>query len=230
MSIVRLNTRRVEKIWGRRTFGPGLMIRLLIRTRLAKSGSRILAAAIERYSSNICLRLKNCRSRFILMMRWRASKAWREVRARLGQSLMPSPSQQSRSGPSKPCPRKSFGAPRSTGALSSLSTGTGHDAAMSFYSPAGTIHVIGAGLTLIEVQQNPENTFRLYDYGRPRELHLEESVAAARPVPYVRPSEARQIAGATLRLMPSSDILLAYAGSDIIGPDCKLAKPTAKSL
>ena len=41
------------------------------------------------------------------------------------------------------------------------------------YLPAGTVHAIGAGLSLIEVQQNSDITYRLYDYGRPRELHLD---------------------------------------------------------
>lgn len=50
-----------------------------------------------------------------------------------------------------------------------------------YYSPAGTVHAIGAGLTLIEVQQNVDLTYRLYDYGRPRELNLDEGVAAAKP-------------------------------------------------
>jgi mannose-6-phosphate isomerase len=53
-----------------------------------------------------------------------------------------------------------------------------------FYSASGTIHAIGAGITLIEVQQNSETTYRLYDYGRPRELHLEEGVAVADAVPF----------------------------------------------
>ncbi len=49
----------------------------------------------------------------------------------------------------------------------------------AYYSPAGTLHSIGAGLTLLEVQQNCDITYRLYDFGRPRELHLEEGIAAA---------------------------------------------------
>jgi len=49
-----------------------------------------------------------------------------------------------------------------------------------FYIPAGTVHAIGAGISLIEVQQNSDVTYRLYDYGRPRELHLEAGVAVAR--------------------------------------------------
>lgn len=47
------------------------------------------------------------------------------------------------------------------------------------YSPAGTVHAIGAGLTLIEVQQNIDLTYRLYDYGRPRELHLDDGLAVS---------------------------------------------------
>lgn len=50
-----------------------------------------------------------------------------------------------------------------------------------FYSPAGTVHAIGGGVSLIEIQQNLDLTFRLYDYGRPRELHLDEAVAVAKP-------------------------------------------------
>lgn len=41
------------------------------------------------------------------------------------------------------------------------------------YNQAGTIHAIGAGLIVVEVQQNVDCTYRLYDYGRPRELHLD---------------------------------------------------------
>ena len=56
-----------------------------------------------------------------------------------------------------------------------------------FYSPAGTVHAIGAGVSLIEVQQNVDVTYRLYDYGRGRDLHLEDGIAVAEPVPYVPP-------------------------------------------
>ncbi|PHP16257.1 mannose-6-phosphate isomerase [Sphingobium sp. IP1] len=48
-----------------------------------------------------------------------------------------------------------------------------------FYIPANTVHAIGAGVSLIEVQQNSDITYRLYDYGRPRELHLEEGMGVA---------------------------------------------------
>ena len=53
-----------------------------------------------------------------------------------------------------------------------------------FYIPANTVHAIGAGVSLIEVQQNADITYRLYDYGRPRELHLDQGVAVARGEPH----------------------------------------------
>ena len=45
--------------------------------------------------------------------------------------------------------------------------------------PAGTIHAIGAGIVLAEIQQHSEATFRLFDYGRPRELHEDNAVAVS---------------------------------------------------
>jgi mannose-6-phosphate isomerase len=50
--------------------------------------------------------------------------------------------------------------------------------------PAGTIHAIGGGISLVEIQQNSNVTYRLYDYGRPRELHLEDALAVANRGPY----------------------------------------------
>ena len=49
----------------------------------------------------------------------------------------------------------------------------------TYLIPAGTVHAIGAGLTILEIQQNSDITYRLYDYGRPRELHLDLGTAAA---------------------------------------------------
>jgi mannose-6-phosphate isomerase len=49
----------------------------------------------------------------------------------------------------------------------------------AFYVPAGTVHAIGGGLALCEIQQHSDITYRLYDYGRPRELHLEKAAQVA---------------------------------------------------
>ncbi len=59
------------------------------------------------------------------------------------------------------------------------------------YVPAGTVHAIGAGLTICEVQENSDITYRLYDYGRPRELHLEHGVEVSHLGPHEH--EARRI-------------------------------------
>ena len=49
----------------------------------------------------------------------------------------------------------------------------------SVFVPAGTIHAIGAGLVIAEIQQRSDTTFRLFDHGRQRELHIDDGVAAA---------------------------------------------------
>ena len=56
-----------------------------------------------------------------------------------------------------------------------------------YFVRAGTIHAIGGGLALLEFQQNSDVTFRLYDYGRPRELHLDEAIRVAKRRPYTEP-------------------------------------------
>ena len=48
------------------------------------------------------------------------------------------------------------------------------------YIPSGTVHAIGGGLRLLEVQQNCDVTYRLYDWGRPRELHIEKGLQAVK--------------------------------------------------
>ena len=53
------------------------------------------------------------------------------------------------------------------------------------YNPAGTIHALGPGLTVLEIQQAVDLTYRLFDYGRPRELHLEESREVVRAKPHL---------------------------------------------
>ena len=53
-----------------------------------------------------------------------------------------------------------------------------------FYLPAGTVHAIGPGLSLVEIQQNSDITYRLYDYGRPRELHLDAAMDVAQGTRY----------------------------------------------
>ncbi|MGH6633446.1 MAG: phosphoheptose isomerase, partial [Sphingopyxis sp.] len=91
-----------------------------------------------------------------------------------------------------------------------------------FYVPSGTVHAIGAGLTLIEVQQNSETTYRLYDYGRPRELHLEDGIAVSDPRPYAPyPSPGRIDDDRTILVHGPKFVLerLAGGGRTIALPD-----------
>jgi mannose-6-phosphate isomerase len=48
------------------------------------------------------------------------------------------------------------------------------------YVDAGTVHTIGPGSILVETQQNSDTTYRLYDYGRPREIHIDRALAATK--------------------------------------------------
>lgn len=100
-----------------------------------------------------------------------------------------------------------------------------------FYIPAGTVHAIGAGVSLIEIQQNSDITYRLYDYGRPRELHLDAGIAVARGEP-LDPSLRRAIPSrGTVELargryftahridgLPDAALMAEYAGPLLVIP------------
>jgi mannose-6-phosphate isomerase len=55
-----------------------------------------------------------------------------------------------------------------------------------FFVPGGTVHAIGAGVTLVEIQENSDTTYRMYDWGRtgpdgrPRETHVALALRAIR--------------------------------------------------
>jgi mannose-6-phosphate isomerase len=71
-----------------------------------------------------------------------------------------------------------------TGAIEQLVAWRPAAAGDTFLVPAGTVHAIGSGLTLVEIQEPSDVTYRLYDYGRPRELHLEHGFTVADLGPY----------------------------------------------
>ena len=50
----------------------------------------------------------------------------------------------------------------------------------TIYVDAGTVHAIGPGAVIVETQQNSDTTYRLYDYGRPRELHITDGLRATK--------------------------------------------------
>ncbi len=77
--------------------------------------------------------------------------------------------------------------------------------------PPGTIHAIGAGILLYEVQQPIDLTYRLYDWGRPRELHLDRAMAAATLTPNDPRVAPRSVAGGVERLLDTPNFLLERA-------------------
>ena len=64
-----------------------------------------------------------------------------------------------------------------------------------FFIDAGTLHAIGKGILIAEIQQNSNTTYRIYDYGRvgadgkPRELHVEKACEVTQLTPPVRPTK-----------------------------------------
>lgn len=78
------------------------------------------------------------------------------------------------------------------------------------FVPAGTIHAIGPGLVLAEIQQRSDTTFRLFDHGRRREIHLDSAVAAANAGPAECQSVARRLTDARSLLVASPHFVLEH--------------------
>jgi mannose-6-phosphate isomerase len=76
------------------------------------------------------------------------------------------------------------------------------------FIPAGTIHAIGAGIVLAEIQQRSDTTFRLFDYGRRRELHEDYSVAVADTWPLRSPNIPTRITDGRTLLVASRYFVL----------------------
>jgi mannose-6-phosphate isomerase len=66
-----------------------------------------------------------------------------------------------------------------TGEIEQLLNWVPVKAGETYFTPAHTVHAIGAGIVLCEIQQNSDVTYRLWDYGRPREIHVEKAVPIA---------------------------------------------------
>lgn len=94
-----------------------------------------------------------------------------------------------------------------------------------FYVPAGTIHAIGPGITLVEVQQNVDLTYRIYDYGRPREVHLEDAMKVSKLAPYDMKYANETVEDKTIQLVDGPCFKL----FQIIGDDHEIIADIAAS-
>lgn len=93
------------------------------------------------------------------------------------------------------------------------------------YNRAGTIHAIGAGLTVVEVQQNVDCTYRLYDYGRPRELHLGAGLAVSETAPRPDARDGTVAANDNRLLVDGPHFHLLH----LSGPDAAALLPQARA-
>lgn len=88
-----------------------------------------------------------------------------------------------------------------------------------FFIQAGTLHAIGKGILIAEIQQNSNTTYRIYDYGRvgkdgnPRELHVEKAkdVTDLCPAKAYPETHVEQKDGYTSKLLSSCDYFTTYA-------------------
>jgi mannose-6-phosphate isomerase len=76
------------------------------------------------------------------------------------------------------------------------------------FIPAGTIHALGAGIVLAEIQQRSDATFRLFDYGRARELHVDNGVAVAHAWPPRSPGNPTRLTAERTVLVASRYFVL----------------------
>ena len=99
-----------------------------------------------------------------------------------------------------------------------------------FFIDAGTLHAIGEGILICEIQQSSNTTYRIYDYGRvgkdgkPRELHVDKALAVTKLAPPVRGTEPLAcldvIPGVSLKLLAQCEYFTAYHGTVVTS--CKL--------
>ena len=187
MSLTRLAGRRIEKVWGRTNLpamfnddkGAGAPIGEIIFDHPEKADLDLLVKYLftsEKLSIQVHPDDEIARKEGLGRGK---DEAWVVIDADPGATIG--------IGTVRPLTKEELRAAALDGAIEQLVEWHEVKAGDSFYSPARTVHAIGPGVALVEVQQNSDITYRLYDYGRPRELHLDEGIAAADPVPYVPP-------------------------------------------
>lgn len=193
MSVRRIPARMIEKVWGRDILPPPF---------IAPSGSRIGEIWFEPPPevSQVLVKFLFTSEKLSVQVHpsdatalsneagkeecWLVLDAEPEARLAIGFERAVSPDE--------------IEAAAKDGTIETLLTWHKAQAGDLFYLPAGTVHAIGPGLSLIEVQQTSDTTFRLYDYGRPRELHLERALAVAHGVPYASEHRSSVAAGPVL--------------------------------
>ena len=190
MPVIRLETKRVEKPWGRHDLWPGFEdapegspaigeVWFQAPKGVGEDDPELLIKYLftsERLSVQVHPDDADARARGYERGK---SEAWQILRA--------DPQATIAIGTRKPMTKDELRAAAEDGSIVQDLDWKAVQADQFWYSPSGTVHAIGAGLVVIEVQQNVDLTYRLYDYGSDRELHLDDGIAVSDPVPYVAP-------------------------------------------
>lgn len=194
MSAVRLTTRSVEKVWGRRRLGLGF-------GDVPADGAPVGEIWFERPDGAAPeLLVKYLFTSEKLSVQVHPDDAQARARGHAGGKeecwliLEAEPDAEIGIGLVEPMDRDALRAAAMDGSIERKLAWMKVKPGDLFYLPAGTIHAIGAGVTLLEVQQNIDLTYRLYDYGRPRDLHLDDAVAVATRAPWQPPEAPGEIA------------------------------------
>ncbi len=188
MPAICLSTLRVEKPWGRRTLGHGFVDCVAQDPPIGE----IWFEAPAGMAAELMIKYLFTSERLSVQVhpndvQARAAghahgkeEAWIILEAEPGATIA--------IGPKRSVSREEWRVAALDGSIIDLLDWKPVKAGDAIYLEAGTVHAIGGEIVLIEIQQNIDLTYRFYDYGRPRPLHLEESVAVARGEPVSVPN------------------------------------------
>ncbi len=186
MSVVRLDTHRVEKPWGRRVLGSGFPGASPSENPIGE----IWFGAPGEYDDELLVKYLFTSERLSVQVHPNDRQA-RSAGLTRGKDecwliLDAEPGARIALGPRVPITSDRLVDGIADGSIEHLLHWEPVRPGDFIFVPAGTVHSIGAGISLIEVQQNSDTTYRLYDYGRPRALHIEAGLAVASRRPFVR--------------------------------------------
>lgn len=185
MTVHRLDIIRVEKLWGRHSLWPGFenpaddqpaVGEIWFDTPAGQAAALLVKYLFTSERLSIQVHPNDAQAQAAGHARGKA-EAWVILAAEPGATIA--------LGTIAPMNADELRASALDGSIETLLDWKPVKAGDVIYLPPGTIHAIGAGITLIEVQQNVDLTYRLYDYGRPRELHLDAGIAVSIAEPFV---------------------------------------------
>ena len=111
--------------------------------------------------------------------------------------------------------RKTFGTAIRTGRVADVLNTIEAKAGQCIFIPAGTVHALGAGILVAEIQQSSDTTFRIFDWGRvgddgrPRALHIDQALEVTNyEAGPIRPQTPEPLAGGGERLVQSDKFVM----------------------